>query len=274
MGELAGRVALVTGGSRGVGLAIAVSLAKAGAGVAVLARTRDEVSSATATVSETGRQAIGVVADVSDEQAVGSAVGEIEHALGPVDILVNAAARATVIGPTWQVNPEEWWREIEVNLRGPYLCARAVLPQMISRRSGTIVNLVSNLGLRPSPFVAAYASSKAALLRFTDSLADEVGDYEIQVFAISPGFVRTSLSEPMLASPYRNSWLSPMPPGSDDSQRFTSPDLAGKLVVRLASGQAKALSGRFIHVSADVKVLIEQAAEIRRRDLRALRLSH
>lgn len=274
MGELAGRVALVTGGNRGVGLTIALSVAKAGASVAILARNPDDVYRTAHDLEETGHRAMGVTVDVTEERSVRRAVSEIEHALGPIDVLVNSAARATVIGPTWQVDTEEWWREIEVNLRGPFLCSRTVLPSMLERESGVIVNLVSNLGLRPSPYATAYASSKAALLRFTDSLASEVGERGIQVFAISPGFVRTSLSETMLASPYRDSWLSPLPSDVDDSQRFLSPELAGRLVVRLATGQAGALSGRFLHASVDLDTLIDQANEINQGDLLALRLSH
>lgn len=271
--ELDGRVAVVTGGSRGVGQAIARSLAAAGAAVAVVARSGDEVRRTAEAIRAVGGNALGVRADVSDQRAVRDAVSETERILGPIDVLVNNAARATVVGPTWQVDPDEWWREVEVDLRGPFLCAHAVLPGMIGRGRGTIVNLVSNMGLRPSPYATAYAASKAALLRLTDSLAEEVGEHGIQVFAISPGFVRTGLSEPMSKSPLMQRWASPLPPGADESQRWTSPDRAAALVVYLATGQAGSLSGRFIHASEDAAKLVEQAAVIRERDLRALRLS-
>lgn len=272
-GDLDGRVAIVTGGGRGIGQAIAGTLAAAGAAVAVVARSAGEVRGTVRAIQAAGGTALDLCADVSDERDVRGAVRETERQLGPIDVLVNNAARATVIGPTWQVDPGEWWREVEVNLRGPFLCAYAVLPGMVDRGRGTIVNLVSNMGLRPSPYATAYAVSKTSLLRFTDSLAEELRDRGVQVFAISPGFVRTGLSEPMLGSPYRDSWISPLPLGTDDSQRWTSPDRAGALVAYLATGQAAALSGRFIHASEDAPTLVADAALIRDRDLRTLRLT-
>src|SRR5205823_11069962 len=111
------------------------------------------------------------------------------------------------VGPAWKGDADDWWRDVEVTLRGAYLCARAVLPGMIERRSGRIVAVSSYAANRPRPYSSGYAAGKAALLRFVDSLAAEVADHGLSVFAITPGFVRTSLVEHVARSEAGRHWL-------------------------------------------------------------------
>ena len=159
-------------------------------------------------------------------------------------------------------------RDVEINLRGPYLCARAVLPGMISRRKGRIVNVGSNVGIRPAPYATAYSCSKAALLRFTDSVAESVKAMDIQVFAISPGWVWTTMTEHIVKVMEE---LMPDFKGIPDSQAFP-PELAANLIVRLALGEADNLTGRYIHVTDNLDELILAAEKIQEQDLYALRL--
>jgi NAD(P)-dependent dehydrogenase (short-subunit alcohol dehydrogenase family) len=264
---LAGRVAVVTGGGRGIGRTVAEALAGAGAAVTVVARTAAEVDETAARIERAGGRALPLAADVTDREAVERLVDETEGRLGPIDLLVNSAGRAATIGPVWEVDADDWWRDVEVNLRGTFLCTRAVLRRMVPRRRGRIVNVASNLGAQPSPYNSAYAAAKAAVLRFTDGLAEATKPHDIAVFAISPGLVRTALTEHMAESDAGRRWLPQY-----RSAEWLPADRAGRLVLFLAAGEADELSGRFIHVADDAAGLVARAAEIKRDDLYALRV--
>jgi NAD(P)-dependent dehydrogenase (short-subunit alcohol dehydrogenase family) len=269
--DLGGQVALVTGGGRGLGPVIARELAAAGAAVAVIARSEKELANTVASIEAAGGQATAVRADVTDRAAVAAAVEEAERILGPVDLLVNNAAQLRALGEVWQVDPEEWWRDVEVNLRGPFLCARAVLPGMLARQRGRVINVTSGAGGRPGPGLSGYAASKAALMRLTDSLAAEVAGSGVSVFVVSPGPVRTPGSEYLLASPVVTRWM----PGFVKifaEGRDEPPEALARLVVALSSGRADVLSGRFLGAGSDLDEMIARADEISRNDLLALRL--
>jgi NAD(P)-dependent dehydrogenase (short-subunit alcohol dehydrogenase family) len=260
-------VAIVTGSGRGIGRAIAERLATAGASVAVLARTREQVTEAAHQIEQAGGHAIAIVADVADRQAVEQAVAQAERELGPVDLLVNNAAVVTPLGPVWEVDPDEWWRSIEINLRGPFLCARAVLPCMFARRRGRIVNVAAVAAYRTAPYTSAYGSSKAALVRLTDTLAAETQEHGISVFAMRPGIVQTAMQEHLAASPHLQRQR------GDPGPAMISADRAAEAIVLLASGQADALTGRFLDAAKDdLADLARRADEIVRADLFAMRL--
>jgi NAD(P)-dependent dehydrogenase (short-subunit alcohol dehydrogenase family) len=268
--QLAGRIALVTGASRGIGAAIATGLARAGADVAISARSRAGLDAVAGEIEGLGSRAVAVVGDVTDQRSVEQLVEAAERELGPIDVLVNNAGVCEAVGPLWEVDPSAWWRDLEVGVRGAFLCARAVLPGMISRHRGTIVNVASYNVVRPEPYLSGYAAGKAALVHLTGSLAAETGSDGLGVFAIAPGTVATDLTRSLAESEAAARWLPRFREMRE--QDWLSPELAARLVVLLASGKADVLSGRFLHALDDVEELIPRQDEIVRNDLYALRL--
>jgi NAD(P)-dependent dehydrogenase (short-subunit alcohol dehydrogenase family) len=269
--DLTGQVAIVTGGGRGIGRAIALELASAGASVAVVARSRDQIAETVEGIARTGGRAIAVPADVSEPEAVGRMVREVERALGPVDVLVNNAGTAGPLGPIAETDPGEWWHCQEVNVRGPLLCTRAVLAGMVARRRGRIINIASGAGTVAIPCLSAYVVSKTALIRLTEILAAEVAAHGVRVFAIEPGTVRTAMAEYALDSEAGRKWL----PWFQDifaQGRDVPPEGAARLVTLLASGRADALSGRFFTVADDVLAMVGRAGREGLGEMQTLRL--
>jgi NAD(P)-dependent dehydrogenase (short-subunit alcohol dehydrogenase family) len=273
--DLSGTVAVVTGGGRGIGRAIAKALARAGAAVAITSRSSSELENALAELHAIHHRAIAVRSDVTDQAAVEEMVAQTEARLGSINFLVNNAGSAGVIGPIWETDPDEWWRTVEVNLRGPMLCARSVLPGMIARRSGQIVNMASAAGLRPFPYNSAYACSKAALFRLTDSLHQATAQHGVMVFATSPGVVRTSMMDMVQSSETARRWTPEFLPGHPDYAKlsWTPPERIADLCVRLARGDGDVLAGRYLHAAAhDLEAMAARADEVVRDDLYQLRL--
>jgi 3-oxoacyl-[acyl-carrier protein] reductase len=250
--ELAGQVALVTGGGRGIGRGIALELTAAGARVAVAARTLEQVET---TAAETG--GLAIQADVSDRGDVERMVSRTEAELGPLDLLVNNAGIALWEDSAWELEPEEWWHVLEVNVLGVYLGCRTVIPGMIARGGGRIVNVASGAAYLPGSRSTAYSASKAAVHRFSETLATQLEPHGIPVFSISPGLVRTEL----------------IGDNFGDDAPWTPPELAPRLVRALASGRLDALSGRYLHAEHDdVDDVAARAEQIVADDLNAIRL--
>jgi NAD(P)-dependent dehydrogenase (short-subunit alcohol dehydrogenase family) len=175
--------------------------------------------------------------------------------------LVATAGIAGVRGPTWEADPDEWWHTFEVNVRGPYLCARAGIPGMLARGRGRIVNMGSGAAYLPGGARdgISYGPSKAALHRFSELLALELEPHGIPVFSISPGLVRTEMTLGAFAFP--------------DDAPWTPDEAAPALVRKLATGRYDALAGRYIHAEHDdVDDLLARLDEIREQDLNAIRL--
>ncbi|HBH02127.1 MAG TPA: 3-hydroxyacyl-CoA dehydrogenase [Candidatus Rokubacteria bacterium] len=192
MAAPARRVALVTGGGRGIGREIALALARDGLDVAVGARTREQVEDVAAAARVLGGRALALELDVTDLEGIRRAVARTETALGPVDVLVNNAGIAEA-APFLKTDPDLWDRHLRVNATGPFLLTRAVLAGMLERRWGRVINIASLVGLYGAPYVTAYTASKHALVGLTRALALEVAARGVTVNAICPGYVATDL---------------------------------------------------------------------------------
>lgn len=269
--DLRGRTAVVTGGGRGLGRAFAQALAGAGAPVAVVARSAEELAETVALVAGAGGQARAFPADVTDTDAVDATFAAVEQSLGPIDLLVNNAGALGPLGPFAQTPVDQWWRTMEINLRAQLLCAHQVLPGMIARRRGRIINIASGGGATMFPYFSAYVTSKTALIRFAECLAFEVGQHGIAIFAMGPGTVRTRMSENSLNSPEGRAWL-PWFRDIFDQGRDLPPERPAALLLALASGKADRLSGRFVQPSDDLDRLIQDAETIERDRLYTLQV--
>uniref|UniRef100_Q01TZ9 Short-chain dehydrogenase/reductase SDR n=1 Tax=Solibacter usitatus (strain Ellin6076) TaxID=234267 RepID=Q01TZ9_SOLUE len=253
--------ALVTGGGRGIGQGIALRLAKEGMRVVVTARSADQLAE---TVRLSGGKIAALPADISQTREVSMMVSVAEREVGPIDLLVNNAGIGGPLTPLADSDPDEWWETLEVNLLGPYLCCRTVLPGMIARKSGRIINMASGAGTFPIPDMSAYVASKTALIRLSEQLAMEVKPHGISVFPIRPGVVRTAMVEEARgAVPLIQKIL-------DEGQDVT-PDTVADLVLFLASGKADRLSGRLFSVNEDLEEIVSRADEVERDNLYLLR---
>ncbi|MCW3078854.1 3-ketoacyl-ACP reductase [Segetibacter sp.] len=193
METLKDKIALVTGASKGIGKAIAVALANEGVHVGLIARTEEDVKRATEEIRASGVKAAYAVADVSNRMEVEAAVEKIKNELGPVDILINNAGTGT-FGKFLELEPEVWENQIKVNVFGVYYTTRAVLPEMIERKTGDIVNISSTAGKTGSAVTSAYSASKFAVFGLSESLMQEVRKHNIRVTALAPSTVVTDLA--------------------------------------------------------------------------------
>jgi len=269
--KLEGGVALVTGAGRGLGRAYALGLAAAGMRVAVVARSSDQIGETVRLIEEAGGMAIAQSADVSDPVAVRRIAEETREKLGPVDLLINNAGAPGPLGPASEADPDDWWRCFETNMRGPFLCCREIVPGMVARGRGRIINIASGAGTIGIPYMSAYVSSKAALIRFSETLAGELAGTGVTVFSIQPGTVRTSMAEDVLASKEALRWLPWFKTIFDEGQDVST-DPATGLVIFLASGKADQLSGRFFMVPEDPAKVVERTEEVKSKDLYMLRM--
>ena len=246
--RLDGRVALVTGASRGLGRAMALGLAEAGADVALMARSLDGLQDAAAAVAGRGRRALALPADVVVEGEVQAAVERALDVFGTIDILVNNSGVA-VVKPLVETTPAEWRRIVETNLTGAFNCCRAVGPTMIARRRGKVVNVASVLGAQGLAGYSAYSASKGGLLALTRALAVEWARHNVQVNAIAPGWFVTSMNEEAFAdTKIRERLLRDVP-----ARRTGRPEELGPLVVYLASAASDYVTGEVVFVDGGLR---------------------
>ena len=273
---LDGMVALVSGGGRGVGRLLGARLAGAGAAVGLIARSADELAAAAGEINRAGGIAAAAVADVADHRAAAAAVSELRHQLGTADVLINNAGVSGPVGPLWQVQTAEWWRAIEVNLGGAFVLTQLALEHMIPAGKGRIINITSYAGVYRWPLLSAYAASKAALVKLTETLAEETRPHGVSVFSVDPGLLPIGLGEAALKpSAGRRTpegrvqrWIRDQLAAG----RGADPEEAARLIIALASGRADRLSGRHLSVTDRLDVLLPRIDQIERDDLHTLRL--
>ena len=242
------RTALVTGASQGIGRALALGLAAAGVHVGVLARDAAAIDALVEEISGDGGRAVGTALDVRDAHAVAAGVHALEVELGPVDLLVQAAGRIeSDESPPWALDLAQVRSVLDVNVLGPFTVARAVLPGMVARGRGRVVDLSSGAAHRDSGIHAAYAASKAALFRLGGAIAEAGAPHGVLAFELSPGVVRTAMSTSMGQHADRTEW--------------TDPADVVAMVLALAGGELDAWSGRFLRVGVDTPASLRAAAE-------------
>ncbi len=272
--DLRSSVAVVTGGGRGIGRMVATALAGSGAKVGLLARSGAELARTVEAIEASGGTAEAAVADVTDPTALAAAVAEFQRDLGPIDLLVNNAGVSGPMGPLWEVDADAWWSTMDVNLRGVLLCSQLVLPTMVRRRQGRIINLGSQAGAHRWPLVSSYSVSKAAVTKLTENLAHETKRYGISVFSVHPGLLPIGMSVGVVGHEASTTYEA-------DVQRWTlnelnqgrgaEPEQAVDLIMRLAAGDADGLSGRHLSVHDDLDAILAHLPEVRDRDLYVMR---
>ncbi|MBI4963647.1 MAG: glucose 1-dehydrogenase [Desulfomonile tiedjei] len=241
--DLSGRVALVTGASKGLGKAMALALAGAGADVALYARNKEELQAVKESVQSLGRRAEIFCVDVLDHLSVDENVKSTLGAFGYVDILVNNAG-VNVRKPVLELSPEEWDTVLNTNLKGYFLMARAVVPAMLSRGSGKVINMASILGAVALPSQLAYASSKGGVIQMTKVMALEWAKQGVQVNAIGPTYFETPLVAQLRNDPERFGFIVDRTPMG----RWGQPEELAGLVIFLASRASDFITGQTIFI--------------------------
>lgn len=272
MPNLGGTVCIVTGAGRGIGRETALHLARAGAAVALIARTSTEISETESLIQAEGGKALAVAVDLVDRMAVERAIQSIVDTLGPVDLLVNNHGSFRAFGPIWECDPDTWWQDVEINLRGSFHTSRCLAPGMLARGRGRIVNFVGGGTGNSFPHGSGYASSKAAIMRFTECLNDTTKEGGVLAFAVDPGLVRTPMTELQVSSEDGKKYLSAIQTLFDEGVDLP-PSRAAALIVDIASGRFDPLAGRLLRGADDRDQLGREMAALVDDDGRALRFT-
>jgi NAD(P)-dependent dehydrogenase (short-subunit alcohol dehydrogenase family) len=244
MAQLTDKIALVTGGGRGLGRAIALAFADAGAHVAVASRTREQLGEVAQEIRSRNRRGVAIEVDVTDSKSVAQMVETARKEFGRVDILVNSA------GAGWasrmvDTSDDVWKLLIDTNLTGTFYCCRDVARLMIEQKSGSIINLASVAGVKGPPGLGAYAASKGGVIMLTRVLALETVRHNVRVNAIAPGYFRTDMNAAILDDPE----MGPKIVGRIPMRRVGRPEEIGPLAVYLASDQASYVTGEVYFIS-------------------------
>lgn len=245
----------ITGAGRGIGKRLAIGFAAAGARVTLLARSKAELDLAHLEIEHAGGNSLRIRADVRDYEQVHAAIDRARSQHGDVQVVICAAGIQGPIGPFAECAPKEWQETIQTNLFGPMHVCRAVLPYMIEKRQGKIIALSGGGSMTARPNFSSYATSKAALVRFVETVSEEVREHNVQINCMAPGGTYTAMTDEILRAGDRAGWKE-----IQDSQqvRLTGgvpPDRQVQLAMFLASEKSNHVSGKLIHVNDDWKRL-------------------
>lgn len=269
--KLKEKVAVVTGGGRGIGRNIALAYAREGASVVVAARTTAEIEATAREIAGLGVESMAARTDVTRYGDAERLVAATLERFGRIDILVNDAGVQGPIGPVAEIDPERWVHTVMVNLVGIFYCCRAVLPPMISGKRGKIINVSGGGSVSPRPFFTAYSAAKAAVVRFTESLAAELVPYNIEVNTMAPGATPTRMLEEVLGHAGQagkdevGKAEAVLGGGGVDTERQSA------LAVFLASDDSDGLTGRMLHTNEDWPSFTGRIHEIMATDLYTVR---
>lgn len=240
--KLAGKTAIVTGGSRGIGRAIALKLADLGANIVInYTSSPDKAEAVVEEIKELGREAIALKADVSNGEEVKNLIKEVEKKFDTIDLLINNAG-ITKDALFIRMKEEDWDRVLDINLKGTYNCTKAVTRKMMKQKSGKIVNLTSVVGVTGNAGQANYAASKAGVIGFTKSVAKELGVKGINVNAVAPGFIQTDMTD-VLSDDIKENLMTQIP-----MKRLGSPEEVADVVAFLCTEESKYITGQVIHI--------------------------
>ena len=241
--DLTGKVALVTGSSRGLGYAIAEGLAQAGATVILNGQNAERLEQTKQTFTDKGYTVYASQFDVTDNKAIQSQIAQLQDTVGTIDILVNNAG-IQYREPLEDFDVDEWRRVIDVNLTGVFLTSQAVVPGMIAQQSGKIINIASLMSEVSRRTVSAYVSSKGAVKQLTKSMATEWAGHNIQINAIGPGYFKTEMNTALLNDPEFNNWVK----GRAPAGRWGEPEELVGITVFLASKASSYINGQTFYV--------------------------
>jgi NAD(P)-dependent dehydrogenase (short-subunit alcohol dehydrogenase family) len=212
-----------------------------------------------------------VPTDVTDPKQVEHMATLAEHEFGPVNVLINNAGSLTAVGPTWELDRGQWLTDVQTNLWGTFVCCRAIMPGMVARGHGYVINLVGGGATSPHVYGSAYGCSKAAVLAFTETLALEAADTGVKVFALSPGLVQTRMTTALAERPEGQRWRPFIGQMLKDG-RAVPPEEAAQLALKLVSGRADRLSGCLFSVREDFDGIVQAADAVLQSDGLRLRL--
>jgi len=271
--ELEGRTAIVTGSGRGIGRALALEFAREGASLVCCARRGKEIEETVSIIEKEGGSGLAIPCDVTKRAQVDALVSKALDTFGKIDVLFNNAAGFRALGGVWEVDPETWWADVTTNFLGPMLFSRAVLPSMMEQNAGVIINMNGGGATVPLPGGSGYGCSKAALMRFTETLAKELEreGYDILVLAIGPGLVHTETTQLQIDDARGRKWI-PSTAEIIGSGESRPPEDCAKATVRMLRAARPEMNGRIFGVNTDFDEIVRRAAEIKEKDLHVMRL--
>lgn len=249
--DISGRIALVTGSSRGIGYTLAEGLAKAGCKVILNGTNEERLKSAIHRLRQKGHNTKGEVFDVTDEKQVHEAVTGFRRSIGPIDILVNNAG-IQIRGQLEEFKLEDWQRIIDVNLTGAFIVAKSVVERMIERKAGKIINVCSIQSELARPTIAPYTASKGGIRNLTRGMATEWGKYNIQSNGIAPGYFKTAMTEKLYQDTEFDAWLR----GRTPANRWGEPEELVGTLIYLASNASNYVNGQILYIDGGMSACV------------------
>ncbi len=270
--ELAGKTAIVTGSGRGIGRALAIEFASHGANVVICARREADLAETAAIIKKNGGSVLSIPCDVTKRDQVDSLIARTLETFGTIDVLFNNAASYRAIGAVWEVDPDLWWTDVTTNFLGPMLFCRGVLQHMMKRDEGIIINMSGGGGVVPLTGGSGYGSSKAALIRFSETLAKELEreGSNVLVLMMGPGLVKTETTLLQTTDPKGLKWI-PSTKETFDAGTERAPEDCARQTVELLRIASSEMNGRMFHTAMDLADVAKRKAEIKAKDLYVLR---